>query len=112
MTLLAPVTGTGLWVHKTFDQNSTAQYYGNDPVDGTAFDGGGNVALSTVVDAINEESAMTGSDASNWKLTRVRVELWDAGVRTCYVDDVMIDGRVNSFEPAQLSGSFSAKPSA
>ena len=114
VTLLAPVTGTGLWVHKTYDQNSTAMYYGNDPVDGTTIYNDAPAALSTIVEAINDESVMVGHDnatASNWILTRVRVELWDAGVRTCYVDDVMINGRVNTFEAAQLSGNFAARPS-
>ena len=112
VTLLAPKVGDGNWTHVTYSQTSTAQYYGNDPIDGTAFDGGGNVALSTVVAAIDDEAAMGDDSAQNWRLTRVRVELWDAGARTDYIDDVMINGRVNGFEPAQLSGSFWAEPSA
>ncbi len=110
VTLLAPHTGLGTWEHETYDQTSTCQYYGNSPVNGTAFDGGGNIALSTAVAAINDEAVMAGSDASHWKLSRVTVELWDAGVRTCYVDDVMINGKVNGFEPARFSGRVSAKP--
>jgi len=110
VTLLTPATGTGLWVNKQYTSTQAVEYYGNDPYDGTAF-GGTVVTVGTVLAAINAEGAMTangGYTANNWVLTRVRVELWDAGVRLCYVDDVMIDGHTFTFEPVQFSGSFSA----
>jgi len=110
VTLLTPTTGTGLWVNRTYGQTFDAMYYGNDPWDGTAFDGGAPAALSTIEAAINAETAMTdnSSNASNWTLSRVRIEIWDAGARTCYVDDVMINGTLYNFEPMQFYGSFSA----
>jgi hypothetical protein len=111
VTLFAPTTGTGAWVHRTYDGNATAMYYGNDNVDGTAFADDAPEAISGIVASINAEGALGGASCSNWKLTRVRVELWDAGARTCYIDDVMIHGRVNGFEPAQFTGTLAAKPS-
>jgi hypothetical protein len=110
VTLLQPVTGNATWAHWVYGPTSTAMYYGNDPVDGTAFSDDAPEALSGIVANINGETAMGDDSASNWKLTRVRVELWDAGARTCYVDDVMVNGRINSFEPAQFSGTLSARP--
>lgn len=112
VTLMTPTTGTGLWVNRTFTGAFPCMYYGNDPWDGTAFDSAAPGTLANAEVEINSEAAMTanGSIASNWVLTRVRVELWEAGARTCYVDDVEIDGVSYSFEPVIFAGGFSARP--
>ena len=109
ITLLTPTTGDGLWTQRTFNGTFPSLYYGNDPYDGTAFDGPVDV-LGNQTALINAEAAMLangGFTCNDWILTRVRVELWDAGARTCYVDDIEIDGHTYSFEPVQLTGSFS-----
>lgn len=113
VTLLTPTTGTGLWAERTYDGDFAAMYYGNDPYDGTAYSDDAPETLSTVLTSINAEAAMLangGYTADDWELTRVRVEIWEAGARTCYVDDVMIDGEVQSFEPVQYAGTFSIRP--
>ena len=112
VTLLTPTTGTGLWAERTYNGTFPALYYGNDPYDGTAFEIG-VITLAEALDEINAEAAMLangGFTADDWELTRVRVEIWEAGARTCYVDDVKIDGEVQSFEPVQYSGTFSVRP--
>lgn len=109
ITLLTPTTGTGLWVNRTYNTTFASLYYGNDPYDGTAFDGPVDV-LGNQTALINAEAAMLangGYTCNDWELTRVRVEIWEGGVRTCYVDDVEIDGHTYSFEPVQLTGTFS-----
>ncbi len=112
VTLLTPTTGDGEWTHRTYNSTFPAMYYGNDPYDGTAFSDDTPETIATIEDSINAEEAMLAGDgysASDWELTRVRVEVWEAGARTCYIDDVMIDGRVNSFEPVMFTGTFSAR---
>lgn len=106
--------GTGAWVVSQIVSSTThAGYYGNDPWDGTAFDEfSGTLHLSAIEAAINAEGAMQangGFTCGDWVLTRVRVELWEAGVRTCYVDDVTIHGDVYSFEPVWLAGKISGR---
>jgi len=104
-------TGTGAWVVSQLTGAATnALYYGNDPVDGTAFSDGGVALLNTVEAAINAEGVMGSDSASAWELTRVRVELWEAGARDCWIDQVTINGKVYSFEPASFTGNFKAVP--
>jgi len=104
--------GDGTWEQELITgAASVCGYYGNDPWDGTAFDEfSGTILLQDVETAINSEGAMTAnaSIASNWTLTRVRVELWEAGARTCYVDDLVIKGHTYTFEPVTYAGSFKA----
>ncbi len=75
---------------------STCIYFGNDPTDGTSFyDNTGSVTLAGVLAAINAEPEMTaGSDtATAWELTRVRLEIgWVGSARTCYIDDIEVNG--------------------
>lgn len=85
-------------------------YYGNDPTDGTAFDG----LVATLADveaAIDAEAAMiAGTDsASNWKLSMVSVELWEGGARTVYIDDIQIGTKTYLMDPMRFEGSFRAR---
>ena len=105
---LQNMIGAGDWVKQTVlaTDKPAWVYYGNDPTDGTAFDNApgsdAGVADLTGIEAlINAEGAMTaGSDtASAWELTRVRIELWEAGDRSCYIDDITIDGERYDLEP-------------
>jgi hypothetical protein len=107
--------GDGTWERETITGAATlAGYYGNDPFDGTAFDEfSGTLHMDDVEAAINAEGAMTangGFTCGEWVLTQVKVELWEAGARTCYIDDLTIKGTVYTFEPLQFAGSFKALP--
>ncbi len=104
---------TGSWYNQTISSASTrCIYYGNDDVDGTAFDWeteAGNYTLAEIPALIDAETAMGGASAGTWRLTRVGIELWEAGSRTCYVDDVKIGSYTYTLEPTKFGGSFSAR---
>jgi hypothetical protein len=110
---------TGSWKNQTISSASTrCVYYGEDDTNATAFNGDDteNQATSEVYTLgeipalINAEAVMTAhsQSASRWKLTRVGVELWEAGSRTCYVDDVLINGTTYTLEPTMYNGGFVA----
>lgn len=113
MAYQAPYVGLGTWVEFELLSTSTNSiYYGNDPTDSTAFSmADTGHALSEMEALINAEAAMIagGDSCSRWTLQRVGIELWEAGARTCYVDDVTISGLVYTLEPATFSGSFRAR---
>ena len=115
MPYQAPYTGDGTWKQCSITKDTiSCVYYGLDPTDYTAFDGGGaGVKLSEIEALINAEAAMTagGDSCSEWVLTMVDVELWEGGARTCYVDDVLIDGKTYTMEPNSYYNAFKAKPS-
>lgn len=108
--------GSAVWEVEQLTSATLAIYYGNDPFNGTAFDSGAGVstALSTIEGLINAETNMgndgTAYTCGDWHLTRVRIELWEAGGRTSYIDSVTIKNHVYSFEPVVFSGSFKAIP--
>jgi len=85
------------WTNQLITSASVCYFYGNDPVDGTAFSGflPTPAALSGVLTAINATSEMAahaGATAAAWELTRVRAEIgWGGPARTCYIDDITID---------------------
>ena len=103
MPFQVPYSGTGGWVECDLATVATTKciYYGNDPTDFTSFGGAVVATLAEVEAAINAEAAMIagGDDASSWVLTMVSVELWEAGARTCYIDDVTIGGQLYTLEP-------------
>lgn len=110
--------GTGAWVVTTLGPTTHCGYYGNDPWDATAFDEfSGTLTVADMLAAIDAEAAMLadgGFSAATWELTRVRVELWEGGARTCYIDDFVdnIDGHSDrySFEPVSFKGNYTARP--
>jgi len=113
MAYQAPYVGLGTWVElELLPTTISCIYCGNDPTDSTSFSmfEGGH-ALSEMEALINAEVAMTagGDSCSRWTLQRVGIEMWEAGARTCYVDDVTISGLVYTLEPATFSGSFRAR---
>ena len=111
MPYQAPYVGLGTWVKYTVTSDSgICMYYGGDPTDYTGFGGDVITTLGEVEAAINAEAAMiAGSDsASSWVLTMVAVELWEAGARTCYVDDIQIGRYTYTLEPVRFDGRFSA----
>lgn len=107
--------GNAVWEVENLTSATKAIYYGNDPYNGTAFDeSSGALTLAQVEAAINEEAAMSADGTvytcGDWHLIRVRIELWEAGARTSYIDSVTINNRFYSFEPVVFSGSFKAVP--
>jgi len=111
MPYQAPYAGTGAWVECDLAvDDATIIYYGNDPTDYTSFGGTPVSGIADVEAAINAEAAMTadGDDASNWVLTMVSIELWEAGARNCYIDDVTISGQLYTLEPNSYLSSFRA----
>lgn len=111
MPYQSPYTGTGAWVECDLAVDAaTIVYYGNDPTDYTSFGGTPVASLAEVEAAINAEVAMTagGDSASNWMLTMVSVELYEAGDRDCYIDDVTIGGMTYSLEPNSYYAGFRA----
>ncbi len=103
---------TGAWTEEDVTSSSTATLYGNDE-DGFFYDGTwgagvstGNNELSTLVGLVAtlyDTVDWDGSDPADWELTRVRVELWEAGNRECYIDDVTIAGVTKEVEPQSLT---------
>ncbi len=97
--------GTAAWVKQSLVQATTGLlYYGTDAAGhsyswetGSGSGKGGDGVLKTVADiitAIKDNTVETDSNAvlDALVLTRVRVELWEAGTRACYIDDITIDG--------------------
>jgi len=103
MPYQAPYVGTGGWLECDLATTTTTTciYYGNDPTDFTAFGGDPVASLELLEDSIDAEAAMIadGDTCGDWVLTMVSVELWEAGARTCYVDDVTIGGQLYTLEP-------------
>jgi len=111
MPYQAPYAGTGSWLECDLaSADATIIYYGNDPTDYTSFGGTPISDIADVEAAINAEAAMTADNdsASNWVLTMVSVELWEAGARTCYIDDVTIGGQLYTLEPNSYYTRFKA----
>jgi len=108
------LTGAGAWVECDLTSASgRAIYYGNDPTDETAFsweEEAGNYTLADMEALINAETAMTagGDNASDWVLTTVYIVLYEAGVKTCYVDDITAGGQVYTLEPNSYFSNFKA----
>ncbi|MBU1067885.1 hypothetical protein KKE60_08865, partial [Patescibacteria group bacterium] len=109
-----PYAGTGTWVECDLTSASgRCTYYGNDPTDQTAFsweEEGGVYTLADVEALINAEAAMLAGndDASEWVLTTVYIVLYEAGVRTCYVDDITVGGVLYTLEPNSYYSGFKA----
>lgn len=101
---------TSAWAHVVLTSSTiSCIYYGEDSIDGTPFDfAEGGHTLGEMLAMINDEAEMAGCTANNWLLTRVRFELWEAGARTCYIDDVTLGGKLYTFEPMRFDGTFSA----
>jgi len=103
MPYQAPYVGTGGWLECDLATaaTTTAIYYGNDPTDFTAFGGAPIASIDLLEAAIDAEAAMIagGDECGEWVLTMVSVELWEAGARTCYIDDVTIGGQLYTLEP-------------
>ncbi len=85
-------TGTGAWAVETLDTTTLAGYggWGEDGISGSFFNWGPLTALGGIEAAVNAETNVT--NASDWVLTRVRVELWEDIDQYCHIDDITIAG--------------------
>jgi hypothetical protein len=106
-------TGDGTWKQYNITKDSARiYYYGNDPVDQTSFSNPGPylATLDLAEASINTNAAMTAhsASASNWVLTAVYIDLYEAGVRTCYIDNVQIGRYTYTLEPGAFSCAFKA----
>jgi len=86
-------TGGDSWATETLGTTTPAGYGGNTPDGSSVFEWGPLTALSGIEAAVNTawDAAEDGTDASDYVLTRVRVELWEEAARTCYIDDIIIN---------------------
>lgn len=86
--------GTGAWVKEILAGATPAGFGGNTPDTSSVFEWGTLTSLSDIEAAVNTawNTAETGTDASDYVLTLVQVELWENIVRTCYIDDITIAG--------------------
>ena len=96
--------GTTLWVEETLVAATPAGYGGNTPDGSSVFDWTLANDLTTVLADLNVlwNAAETGKTVTAYELSRVRLELWENGARTCYVDDVTIDGTTYEIEPLKF----------
>ena len=108
-------TGDGTWKQYNITKDSERiYYYGNAPDNQASFSQPGSylATLSLAEDEINQEPEMlngTAASASNWVLTAVYIDLYEAGVRTCYIDNVQIGRYTYTLEPEAFSCAFKAK---
>jgi len=102
---LQNITTDGAW-HKVtvLDTSSPAIAYGNKLADGTAFSVA-STDLDTIEANINTQS---GETTGAWQLTSVVVVLYEAGARTCYIDDITIAGVTYTLEDSILYKSTDA----
>lgn len=95
-------TGTDAWVKETLAGADVCGFGGNTPDGSSVFEWGPLTALSGLLAAVNAawDAAEAGEVATNYLLTRVRVELWEAlPARTAYIDTIVIDGVSYAVEP-------------
>ncbi len=95
---LQSTLGTGAWVQSVLADADLGGYGGVGEAGVSFFNYGPLTAMSGMEAAINGEGAVT--NASDWILTRVRLELWEASPeRTCRVDTVVINNVAYTIEP-------------
>lgn len=98
--------GTAAWVLQTMADDTPTGYGGHTELD-TSFFEWGLTDASLVQAAI---AALDGAacDPSDWILTRVRIELWEATPeRTMYIDTVEIMGTTYTIEPGGTAPAMS-----
>ena len=101
VTVATPAIGS--WTTEDAVDSTNVWSYFNNPNDGVggAVPQGEATTLALILAAINADEVMTGDSslADDWELTRVRLEIgWDSNARTCYIDDVTIDGTTYNLE--------------
>lgn len=97
--------GTNAWVLTTLADDTPSGYGGVDEV-------GLSIFNWTLADLNLQqgviEGVTTGGDCSNWILSRIRIELWEATPeRTMYVDSVEVMGTTYAIEPGATTPALS-----
>ncbi|MBN1690452.1 MAG: hypothetical protein JW901_05485 [Dehalococcoidia bacterium] len=98
--------GTAAWVLKTLVDGDNCGYGGVGEAGASFFNWGPLTALSAVEAAVNAEGVV--DSASDWILSRVRLELWEATPeRTCYIDTVKVNDVTYTMEPGGTAPALS-----
>ncbi len=98
--------GTAAWVQAILLDADTGGYGGIGEAGASFFNFGPLTAMSGMEAAINGEGVVT--NASDWILERVRLELWEASPeRTCYVDTLVVANVAYTIEPGGTSPAMS-----
>ena len=98
-------TGAAAWVQELLEDADLSGYGGVGET-GTSFSDWALAALSTVETEVDGEGAVT--DASDWILERVRVELWESSPeRTTYIDSVTVNNVTYAIEPGSTTPAIS-----
>lgn len=101
-TMVAPAAGTPAWILEDFDATDFCFFGGWSPTDGS-FSDWSPAAISDVSAAI--QTAATGiTNADDWLLTRVKVELWESTPeRWAYIDDIIVDAITYTLTPGSTT---------
>lgn len=98
--------GTAAWVQQVLADADLGGYGGVGETGTSFFNWGPLTAMSGMEAAINGEGAVT--NASDWILSRVRLELWEASPeRTCYVDTIQVNNVTYTIEPGGTAPAIS-----
>lgn len=90
--------GTAAWVSQTLLNTDLGGYGGVGELGVSFFNWGPLTQMSGMEAAVNAEGAV--DSASDWILSRVRLELWEATpARTCYIDTVKVNNVTYTMEP-------------
>ncbi|MBA7683013.1 hypothetical protein ES703_91369 [subsurface metagenome] len=94
------------WVEITLsDALENVGYWGKNEEGGDIFEDGDNMSLSAAL--VQLEGLVSDDTLQDWELTRVQVQLYEnAPARTCYVDDITIDGTTYELEPIFLDAEY------
>ena len=99
-------TGGAVWVQELLEDADLCGYGGVGELGGSFFNWGPLTALSGAEAAINLEANV--DNASDWVMTRVRLELWEATPeRTTYIDSVTINNVLYAIEPGSATAGLS-----
>jgi len=98
--------GTAAWVQALLADADLGGYGGVGETGLSFFNWGPLTAMSGMEAAINGEGSVT--NASDWILERVRLELWEATPeRICYVDSILINNVAYTIEPGGTAPAMS-----
>ena len=99
---LQAYTGTDAWVQAVLSITTPFGYGGHTPDGSAIFEWGAPLpVLDDLLTIINGvwDTAESGKTVNDYVLTRIRVELWEAAARLCYIDTIVIDGVAYPIEP-------------
>ncbi len=98
--------GIAAWVQQVLLDADLGGYGGIGELGASFFNWGPLTAMSGMEAAINGEGVVT--NASDWILERVRLELWEATPeRTCYVDSIVVANVAYTVEPGGTAPAMS-----